>query len=72
MTVIPDLNIDKKKFRERKKQIEQKSGNRNLYPIMKNDPQFSTILLKSDLSLASLYWYVIAWEIWGNPIVGDL
>jgi len=30
---------------------------------------FNTIPLISDLSLALLYWYVEAWEIWWNPII---
>jgi len=29
-----------------------------------------SIWFKSYLSLTPLYWYVTAWEIWGNPITG--
>jgi hypothetical protein len=28
--------------------------------------------LKLDLSLALLYWFVMAWESWGNPITGHM
>ena len=28
------------------------------------------ILIESDLTLAFIYWYVVAWKIWGNPITG--
>ena len=28
------------------------------------------IQIKSDISVVPLYWYIVAWEIWGNPIMG--
>jgi hypothetical protein len=34
--------------------------------------QISKHVTKSDLSLASLYWSVAVWEIWGNPITGHM
>ena len=34
--------------------------------------KFSLIWLKSYLSLAPLYWYVEAWDIWWNPITGHM
>jgi len=30
------------------------------------------IWLKSNLSLAPLYWYVVAYEIWRNTIMGHM
>ena len=33
---------------------------------------FSTIWLKSHVSLALFYWYVETWEIWRNPIMDHM
>ena len=31
--------------------------------------QLNTIWFKSHILLGFLYWYVVVWEIWGNPII---